>query len=299
MTVHIRDRTSLGSCSGSHGWFAGARRAGRASTSGRRLGINQRLTLKHRLDGVHRRSRQHRQIRQGLLAHLVAGFAIRATQQQRLVLAGLSESHRKPTPHGDRLTHRQLARLRTASAQSDPTNEIGAAWGAKTVCASCSPRPSRSASATGCGASMTPARADTDEATPGHHHRKTWWQLSSLRPPSGSPTPAPRASTESSNRSSVSAADFATWTTINDASWPTSPSPECEDKRNDQATPLKCMRRPTLSARRTPDPDGALLSEYALVVRFSLCLNHRQVTRSDHRAIVGSRGKPSRQPGWW
>jgi transposase len=48
------------------------------------------------------------------------------------VKAGPVWAHRRMLlTAGKRLTHRQLARLRTVLVDDDPTNEIGAAWGCK------------------------------------------------------------------------------------------------------------------------------------------------------------------------
>ena len=71
----------------------------RAAHLQRRVGLHQRLALEHRIDRVHRGGRQHRQVRQRLLANLAVGFAVRAAQQRRLVVAGLPRRNRVPTPH--------------------------------------------------------------------------------------------------------------------------------------------------------------------------------------------------------
>jgi transposase len=109
---------------------------------------------------------------------------------------------------GDRLSAHQLSRLRWILAQDDPTDEICAAWGCtqllRQLLAETDPNRIRHRLWRFYDAC---ARADMDETT----CLAAQWRLGG-RPsqwpwPNRSPTPAPRASTESSNRSSVSAAD--------------------------------------------------------------------------------------------
>jgi transposase len=56
----------------------------------------------------------------------------RTRHQRRGTNADLAWTHRRMFPTaGDRLSRRQLARLRAVLAADDPTDEIGAAWGCK------------------------------------------------------------------------------------------------------------------------------------------------------------------------
>ena len=105
---------------------------------------------------------------------------------------------------GNRLSPRQLRRLERVLAADDPTNEIGAAWGVINCCASCSPPATRPRSAVGSGRSTAPAppptwpRRHASRRRSRRGGRTSWCSCSSA-----SPTPGPRASTASSNRSSA------------------------------------------------------------------------------------------------
>ena len=108
---------------------------------------------------------------------------------------------------GNRLSTRQLTRLREVLDTDDPTDEIGAAWGCKEflrqLLAEHDPDQIRHRLWRFYDACP---RADMPETTPGWSPRLRPGGRPSPSPsPSRSPTPAPRASTASSNRSKASA----------------------------------------------------------------------------------------------
>ncbi len=147
----------------------------------------------------------------------------------------------------DRLSTRQLTRLRRILDQDDPPDEIGAAWGCKELLrqllAETDPDRIRHRLWRFYDAC---ARAEMDETTRLACTIETWWPAIAV----ALTEQVTNARTEGFNRIIKQVkrvgCGFATWTTINDASWPTSQSPDREDKQHDQATPLKCGEPVTL-----------------------------------------------------
>src|SRR5215217_3033304 len=145
---------------------------------------------------------------------------------------------------GNRLSPRQLARLRAVLARDDPTGEIGAPWAVKERLRMLLARGSPTGSAMGCGGFTTPRRPPICPRRPAWPRRsrpggrRSWW-----RSPRSSPTPAPTASTESSSRRSGSPAASATWTTTSAASCPTSRSPERDQRQQHERGRRAQLRR--------------------------------------------------------
>jgi hypothetical protein len=82
---------------------------------------------------------------------------------------------RRDPPHGDRLSRRQLNRLNRVLAVDDPTGEIGAAWAAKSSCASYSPNTNPTDPRRAVALPHRLPEANTREATRLALTIETWW----------------------------------------------------------------------------------------------------------------------------
>ena len=136
----------------------------------------------------------------GELASVSGPSQLRVRVNRRLLLTA-----------AEHLSAKQWKRLGRMLDEHDPTNEIGAAWGVKERLRICSPSPSHRRSGGGWPTSTTPRSTPScpkppDWPTPSRPGGRPSWSPSPRTPP----TPAPKASTASSNKRSGSAAATAT-----------------------------------------------------------------------------------------